>query len=140
MAKTLRLDIVTPERVVYSNDNVSMVVARAIDGELGILPNHAPLITALEIAPLRIKYDDETETQISLGGGFMDVQDNQVVILANVAEIADEIDLKRAEAAKERAEERLQNVNEFTDVQRAELALRRALVRIKVAGQVKIRQ
>lgn len=140
MAKTLRLDIVTPERVVYSNDNVSMVVARAIDGELGILPNHAPLITALEIAPLRIKYADETETQISLGGGFMDVQDNQVVILANVAEIADEIDLKRAEAAKERAEERLQNVNEFTDVQRAELALRRALVRIKVAGQVKIRQ
>lgn len=140
MAKTLRLDIVTPERVVYSNDNVSMVIARAIDGELGILPNHAPLITALEIAPLRIKYDDETETQISLGGGFMDVQDNQVVILANVAEVADEIDLKRAEAAKERAEDRLQNVNEFTDVQRAELALRRALVRIKVAGQVKIRQ
>ncbi len=140
MAKTLRLDIVTPERVVYSNDNVSMVIARAIDGELGILPNHVPLITALEIAPLRIKYGDETETQISLGGGFMDVQDNRVVVLANVAEIADEIDLKRAEAAKERAEDRLQNVNEFTDVQRAELALRRALVRIKVAGQVKIRQ
>lgn len=139
MAKTLQLDIVTPERMVYSNDQVSMVIARAIDGETGILPNHAPLVTALEIAPLRIKHGD-TETQIFLGGGFMDVQDNKVVILASVAELPDEIDVKRAEEAKLRAEARLQNPSPDTDLQRAEAALRRALVRIKVAGQVKVRE
>ncbi|MDF2502151.1 MAG: atpC [Anaerosporomusa subterranea] len=137
MAKTLRLDIVTPERVVYSSDGISMVIARAVDGETGILPGHAPLITALEIAPLRVKQDD-TEMQISLGAGFMDVKDDTVTILVNVAELPGEIDVKRAEAAKSRAEARLQNRNQDFDFDRAEAALRRALVRLKVAGQAKV--
>ncbi|KYZ76343.1 ATP synthase F1 subunit epsilon [Anaerosporomusa subterranea] len=137
MAKTLRLDIVTPERVVYSSDGISMVIARAVDGETGILPGHAPLITALEIAPLRVKQDD-TEMQISLGAGFMDVKDDTVTILVNVAELPGEIDVKRAEAAKSRAETRLQNRNQDVDFDRAEAALRRALVRLKVAGQAKV--
>lgn len=132
MAKTLRVDIVTPERVVYSNDAVTMVIARAIDGETGILPGHAPLITALGIAPLRIK-QNESEIQISLCNGFMDVQNDVVTILAGCAELPSEIDVKRAEAAKARAEERLKNVNAEIDSDRAEAALRRALVRLRVA-------
>ena len=136
MAKTLRLDIVTPERVVYSNDQVSMVIARAIDGETGIMPGHAPLITALDIAPLRIK-QEETEIQISLCGGFMDVQDNQITILAGCAELPEEIDVKRAQAAKVRAEERLKDVAKDIDFDRAEAAMKRALVRLRVVEHIK---
>jgi F-type H+-transporting ATPase subunit epsilon len=139
MAKTLRLDIVTPERVVYSNDKISMVIARAIDGEIGILPGHAPLITALDIAPLRIR-QEETEIQICLCGGFMDVQNNQVTILARVAELPGEIDVKRAEEARNRAESRLRGRSEDIDLHRAEAALHRALVRLKVAGNAKIKE
>jgi F-type H+-transporting ATPase subunit epsilon len=139
MAKTLRLDIVTPERVVYSNDKISMVIARAIDGEIGILPGHAPLITALDIAPLRIR-QEETEIQICLCGGFMDVQNNQVTILASVAELPGEIDVKRAEEARNRAETRLKGRSEDIDLHRAEAALHRALVRLKVAGNAKVKE
>lgn len=139
MAKTLRLDIVTPERVVYSNDQVSMVIARAIDGETGILPGHAPLITALDIAPLRIK-QEESEIQIALCGGFMDVQDNQITILASCAELPEEIDVKRAQEAKARAEERLKDAAREIDFNRAEAALRRSLVRLRVAEHMKYKE
>ena len=136
MAKTLRVDIVTPERLVYTSDAASMVIARAIDGEIGILPGHAPLITALGIAPLRIKHEG-SELSISLCSGFMDVQDNVVTILAGCAELPDEIDVDRAEAAKARAESRLQNRTADIDVERAQAALQRAIVRLKVAGYTK---
>ncbi|MDU4960900.1 MAG: F0F1 ATP synthase subunit epsilon [Sporomusaceae bacterium] len=139
MAKTLRLDIVTPERIVYSDDGISMVIARAVDGETGILPGHAPLITALAIAPLRVKKND-AELQFAIGSGFMDVKDNVVTILVNVAELPEEIDVQRAEAAKSRAEERLQRHVPDIDQERAEAALRRALVRLKVAGQASIKE
>lgn len=135
MAKTFHLDIVTPERLLYS-DEVTMVVARAIDGETGILVGHAPLITALEIAPLRIKKEDE-EIQISICGGFMDVLNDTVTVLAGCGELPGEIDVKRAEAAKGRAEERLKSRQTDIDMERAEAALRRALVRLKVAENEK---
>ena len=136
MAASLHLDIVTPERVVYSSDDITMLVVRAIDGETGILPNHSPLVTALDIAPLRIK-KGETETQIAVCGGFLDVSNNQVTVLAACAELASEIDVLRAEEAKVRAERRLQQQTAEIDVRRAEAALRRALVRLKVSGQIK---
>lgn len=133
MAKTFRLDIVTPERVLLSEE-ASMVVARAIDGDIGILPGHAPLITSLAVWPLRIKRPDETEHQVSLCNGFMEVQPDKVTILAGCAELPAEIDAERARAAKSRAESRLKGDRADIDIARAELALQRALVRLRVAG------
>jgi F-type H+-transporting ATPase subunit epsilon len=128
MAKTIRLDIVTPEKVAYSDD-VNMVIARTTAGDIGILPGHAALIAALAIWPLRV-VTDSGEVQISMCGGFIEVQPEKITILANCAEVPDEIDVERAEAAKERAENRLRSGD--TDVARAEVALKRAMVRLKV--------
>lgn len=130
MANTIRLEIVTPDRLVYSSD-ITMVIARATDGDLGILPGHTPLIAGLEIWPLRIQKGENQEL-LSICGGFIEVRPQKVTILANCAELPEEIDVKRAEAAKERAETRLKNAPDI-DVQRAEAALKRALVRLKVA-------
>ena len=136
MAKTVRLDIVTPERLAYSDD-VNMVIARATDGDIGILPGHAPLIAGLEIAPLRILKDDG-EKRIAVCGGFIEVRPDKVTVLAGCAELPEEIDVKRAEAARERAEARLK-YREGIDVARAEQALKRALMRLSVADYHKTR-
>jgi F-type H+-transporting ATPase subunit epsilon len=130
MANKIRLDIVTPDRMVYSED-VNMVIARATDGDLGILAGHAPLIAGLDVWPLRIM-KDEGEQQISLCGGFIEVRPQKITVLASCAELPEEIDIKRAEAAKERAESRLKASHDV-DIERAEVALKRAMMRIKVA-------
>jgi F-type H+-transporting ATPase subunit epsilon len=113
---------------------VHMVIARATDGDIGILPGHAPLIAGLAIAPLRVKAEDG-ELQLAVSGGFIEVQPKKITLLAATAETAEEVDIKRAEAAKERAENRLKSHDSEIDFTRAELALRRALVRLKVAGK-----
>ncbi|MDR3562518.1 MAG: F0F1 ATP synthase subunit epsilon [Negativicutes bacterium] len=133
MANQIRLDIVTPERIVYSAD-VNMVIARATDGDIGILPGHAPLIAGLDIWPLRV-LNDEGETQISICSGFIEVRPEKVTILAGCAELPEEIDVQRAAAAKARAESRLKEVAPDIDLERAEAALRRALIRLRVAEQ-----
>ncbi len=132
MANKIRLDIVTPEKIAYSQD-VGMVIARATDGDIGILPGHAPLVAGLAIWPLRILKEEEGEMHISVTGGFIEVQPDKVTILASTAELPDEIDVDRATAAKERAEARLKDRVEGLDITRAEAALRRALVRLRVA-------
>ncbi|MEO3947221.1 F0F1 ATP synthase subunit epsilon [Gorillibacterium sp. CAU 1737] len=128
---TFRLEIVTPERKVYDHD-VNMIVVEGVEGQLGILPNHIPLLTPLRISPIRIKTDGRAEEVIAIGGGFMEVTKEKVVILAETAELPDEIDLSRAEEAKRRAESRLLHLDEY-DAVRAELALKRAVNRIHVA-------
>ena len=130
MANTIRLDIVTPDRMVYSED-VTMVIARATDGDLGILPGHTLLISSLEIWALRI-IKDGREQQLSLCGGFMEVRPKKITILACCVETPEEIDIRRAEAAKERAELRLKG-GAAIDVRRAEFALKRAAMRLKVS-------
>jgi len=130
VAKTIRLDIVTPERMVYSAD-VNMVIARATDGDLGILPGHIPLIAGLAVWPLRI-LTDEGEIQVSVSGGFIEVQPTKVTILASSAELPEEIDIDRAMAARERAE-KLLAAKDSVDVARAEAALKRAIMRLMVA-------
>jgi F-type H+-transporting ATPase subunit epsilon len=128
----LRLDIVTVERLVYSEE-VDMVIAPGIEGELGILPRHAPLLTALTFGELRVKRGDE-EDSFAIGGGFIEVQPDQVTVLADAAERADEIDLERAEAARRRAEEKIEDeARTDIDFAQADAALRRSLIRIKVA-------
>lgn len=128
---TIRLEIVTPERKVYSED-VNMVIVKGELGELGILPNHAPLATPLVISIVKIKKDG-LEQNVAIGGGFFEVGNNKAVILAETAEFPENIDLERALQAKERAEKRLANKsNEDLDVKRVELALQRALNRINL--------
>jgi F-type H+-transporting ATPase subunit epsilon len=135
MANTIRLEIITPERSVYNQD-VEMVIARATDGDIGILPGHVPLIAGLAIAPLRIK-KEEDEEQIAITGGFIEVQPEKVIVLATTAETAAEIDVRRAEAAKKRAEERLKSGGAEFDIARAEIALKRALARLRVVDHFK---
>ncbi len=128
---TFRLEIVTAERVVFA-DEVNVLVAPGIEGQLGILPHHAPLMTMLEPGELLIRKNDE-EIYWAISGGFLEVRPDKVIILADACEQADEIDIARAEAAKRRAEERLKEKAPHIDYARAEAALRRSLARLKVA-------
>jgi len=136
---SIRLDIVTAERSVYSAD-VDMVIAPGIEGQLGILPHHAPLMTMLQPGELRIKKGGE-ETSLVVSGGFLEVRPDRVVVLADAAERAEDIDVIRAEAARQRAKEALARKKEpgFDEAQ-AEAALMRALARLKVASMVKRRK
>jgi F-type H+-transporting ATPase subunit epsilon len=126
---TIKLEIVTPERKVYEKD-VDMVVVKGTAGELGILPNHIPLVTPLKIAPVKVKFGNQEEL-IAVHGGFMEVRKDKIVILAELAELPGEIDLDRAQKAKERAEGRLNSKDE-NDLVRAEIALQKAVNRIHV--------
>jgi F-type H+-transporting ATPase subunit epsilon len=128
---TMMVEVVTPERVVYSGE-ANMVIARGVEGDLGILPNHMPLVTPLKIAPVRIKVEGEKEMVIAVSGGFMEVRGDKVTIIAEAAELPGDIDVERARKAKERAEERLRQKLPDLDVARAERSLQRALLRIDV--------
>lgn len=130
MAK-IKFEIATAERVIYSDD-VDIVIAPGIEGQMAILPSHAPLLTMLQPGELVVRKDGE-ETVIFVSGGFLEVMQNRVTVLADTAERAEEIDVERAEEAKRRAEERLAGRLPEMDLARAEIALRRALTRIKVA-------
>ncbi len=129
---TLHLEIVTIERKIF-DDHVNMVIAPGTEGMLGILPRHTPLITGLSFGELQIKKDGQEDQFFAIGGGFMEVQPDHVVVLADAAEHAEEIDVVRAEEARRRAEEFLSKAEEREDFERAEAALRRSIIRIKVA-------
>jgi len=131
MAK-LRFELVSPERIVYSDDEVDMIIAPGADGEMGILPNHAPLLTALGTGELRVR-KGEDEQCFAVHGGFMEVLANKVIVMAGTAERAGEIDVARAEAARERAERRYRERPEGLDMARLEGALRRSKIRLKAA-------
>jgi F-type H+-transporting ATPase subunit epsilon len=128
---TLHVEVVTAEREIY-NGEADMVVAKGTEGVLGILPRHAALLTTLAIGEMRIKLGD-AEEPLFVAGGFLEVRDNVVTVLADTAEHAEEIDEARAEEARRRAQERLEQAT--SDVERADMlgALERAINRIKVA-------
>jgi len=129
----IRCEIVTAERTVL-DDDVDMVVAPGIDGQLGILPHHAPLMTALTYGELVIRRTGREEEFIAIGGGFLEVGPDHVTILADSAERAEEIDEERADAARLRAEAVMaQKQREDVDLARAEATLRRSIIRLKVA-------
>ncbi|MDD2568302.1 MAG: F0F1 ATP synthase subunit epsilon [Clostridia bacterium] len=131
-ADVIRLDIVTPAGIVFS-DAVSTVQVPSALGLMGILANHAPLMTTLEIGAIKYTKEDK-EHYLAVSGGFLEVKDNVVIILATSAEKAEDIDIARAINAKERAEERLVRKDDAElDVLRAELALKRSINRIHVA-------
>ncbi|MNI43397.1 ATP synthase epsilon chain [compost metagenome] len=132
---TFLLEIVTPEHVVFSQE-VNSLSVRGIEGELGILPGHIPFVTPLQVAPIVIKTGGTTLT-IAVHGGFVEVQGGKVIILAESAEMPEEIDIERAVAARERAERRLSADQDRIDHRRAELALQRAITRINVSSKVR---
>ena len=130
---TIKLDVVTAERVVFS-DEVDVVVAPGVEGQLGILPYHAPLMTMLQPGELLVRKGEE-ELCIAVSGGFLEVRPDRVIVLADAAERSEEIDVSRAEEAKRRAEERLREHAPGVDTAQVEASLRRALVRIEVVGR-----
>ena len=126
------LEIVTPERSFFQGE-VDRVIVRGVEGEMAILKNRAPIITPLAIGKIRILKDGEERVAAAVNG-YISVDKEKTTIITDSAEWPDEIDVERAREAKERAERRLRERSEGLDIYRAELALRRALNRLDVAG------
>jgi F-type H+-transporting ATPase subunit epsilon len=126
----LRVELVSPERILFTGD-AEMVICRTIGGgDIAFLTGHAPFLGALDIWPVRIKLVDGGEELVAVHGGFVEVSNDTVSILSDVAELASQIDVERARRAKETAE---QNRREVEDAEN-EAALRRATVRVDIAG------
>jgi F-type H+-transporting ATPase subunit epsilon len=128
---TLHVEVVTAERELY-NGEADIVSAPGSEGRLGILPRHAPLLTTLAPGALRITLQG-AEEDIFVSGGFLEVSNNSVAVLADAAEHADEIDQARAEEARRRAQERLAEIQSNTERVDMEAQLQRAISRLKVA-------
>lgn len=126
----MRLEIITAEREVYSED-VDVLVAPGIEGQLGILPHHAPLMTFIQPGEIMIRRDGE-ESYLAVTGGFMEVLGNKVTILADACESSDEINEERAQAAVDRSRERLAQRGSDLELERAAASMRRAQVRLDV--------
>ena len=127
----MQLQIITAEREVFTGE-VDALVAPGIEGQLGILPRHAPLMTILQPGELMVRSGGE-ESFLALSGGYMEVLGNQVIILADAAEDVDEIDESRAQAAMEQAQQRIANRESDVELEQAVASLRRAQVRVTVA-------
>ena len=133
----MRLEIITAEQEVYADD-VDALVAPGIEGQLGILPHHAPLMTVLQPGEVTIRKDGE-ETFLAVSGGFMEVMANKVTILAATCERSDEIDEERAQAAMEQAQERLAHRESNLELERAAVSMRRAQTRLNVVRRRRAR-
>lgn len=131
MANTIPLEIVTAERVVYKGD-ASMVIIPGSAGDLGILPNHAPLLTTLKVGELRIKHEDAKEESIFIAGGFAEVLPGKITILADTAQRSVELDEKEANAAQQRAKELMANATTKEDIAKAEEILRETTVKLQL--------
>ena len=127
----MNLEIITAERSVYSGE-VDMVIAPGLDGQLGILPKHAPLITVLKPGELTVKKSGEEDMYVAVSGGFMEVIGNRVSVLADACERSDEIDEARAEHAMQRAQERLAQRGSDMELERAMSSLQRAQIRVNL--------
>jgi F-type H+-transporting ATPase subunit epsilon len=128
----LTLQIITPERVVFAEDGVESVTLPGSEGELTVLPSHAPLMTELSPGPLTFRKGGQ-DIDVAVAGGFLEVRDDKVVVLADTAERSDEIDAARAEEARQRAAEALATREGEVDIAAAMAALMRAQARIRVA-------
>lgn len=127
----LYLKVVTPDKLFFEG-KIDMLVARTIEGDVGILLNHSPLVTILDIGRLVIKDGDERKIA-ACAGGYIDVRNNNITVVSDACEWEEEIDINRAERAKERASKRLEDKG--TDTFKAELALKKAINRINVGNK-----
>jgi F-type H+-transporting ATPase subunit epsilon len=133
MADKLNLEVITPEKLAL-REQVDEVVVPGLGGELGILPEHTPLISQLQTGVLSYRQGAEKK-QMHVSGGFVEVTSDRVSVLSDVAEKPEEIDVERARRALERAERRLASRGDDIDFRRAELKLQRAMIRIQLAGR-----
>ena len=129
--RNFTLKVITPDRVFYEDDAVTMVEFNTTEGEIGIYKKHVPTTVIIKPGILTITKDDEVK-EAALHAGFAEILEDQVTILAEIVEWPEEIDEQRAEAAKHRAEERLRSKTPETDIVRAETALMRAMARIEI--------
>ena len=129
---TFQVEIVTPYRVFYTG-SADMIEFNTIDGQIGVYKNHIPMTTVIEPGVVII-HEEDRQKVAAIHAGFAEILGDKVTLLAEVAEWPDEIDLNRAEAARDRAEERISVKAETTDLKRAEFALHKALTRINAAG------
>ena len=130
MEKKITLDIITPYGVIYSHP-VSYVQVPTTAGLIGILADHAPLVSALTAGVITYRESDKKDRKAAISGGFIEVHDNKISIAASTAELAENIDLKRAKAAYERAQARLKTPAPDIDIERARAALYRAISRMR---------
>ena len=135
MTRTFYLEILTPDRSFFSGD-VEVLTVNTPEGEMGVLGGHIPMIEAIAIGPIKIKKDDEW-LEAFLSEGFMEVKQEETIVLVDTAEWPDEIDINRAKAAEERARERLQSQLSKIEYIRSQAALQRALSRLKVTRSIK---
>lgn len=133
--KAFKLEIVTPKRTVFNGDVISFS-APGVLGGFQVLKNHAPLLSNIAIGEVKLVDGSGQESRYATSGGFVEVHENKVMMLAETAERSDEIDVGRAEASRDRARKRLAEKNAETDLDRARLALFRAMNRLKVADQL----
>ncbi|MCE5322665.1 F0F1 ATP synthase subunit epsilon [bacterium] len=131
--RTFKLEVITPDRKVLSDDKIASVMLPGIEGYLGVLASHAPLMTALGCGELDFRRPDGTSDVMAICGGFVEVLDNKVTVLSDSAELVSEIDLERAKQAAQRAERRIASHEPDIDMDRAQAALMRAINRIKIA-------
>ena len=131
--RAFKLEVITPDRMVLSDGEIVSVVLPASLGYLGVLANHAPLMTELAIGELTFRRADGKSDVMAASGGFVEVFENVVTVLAESAELSEDIDVERAEEARRRAQERITSRAPDVDVTRAEIALKRALNRLGVA-------
>jgi len=129
----MHLKIITHDKIVF-DDEVNEIYTKGVDGEFGILKDHVPVVSALDIGVTRVVKEEKYKFFTTMGGVFQ-FKDNEATILTDCAECGDDIDVTRAKQAKERAEARLAEKNADIDVKRAEAALARALARLKIAAQ-----
>ncbi|MCH7617987.1 MAG: F0F1 ATP synthase subunit epsilon [Chloroflexi bacterium] len=128
----LNVEIVTAEQVVYSEEGVERLIAPGADGELTVLPQHAAFITTLSPGELRIVKGGEEEA-MAITGGFLEVRNDRIVVLADAAERVEEIDIARAEEARRKAEEAIREQRDAGDLAQTQASLQRALMRLRVA-------
>lgn len=131
-SRIFQVEIITPDRIFHTGE-ATMIEFNTAAGELGVYKNHIPLTTVLAPGIVKIHKDGDEDVVAAVHSGFAEILPDKVTLLAEIAEWPDEIDKNRAEAARARAEERLANKTETTDIKRAEYALRKALVRIDIA-------
>jgi F-type H+-transporting ATPase subunit epsilon len=130
--KAFQLEIITPSKVVFKDEATSLS-APGVRGGFQVLCNHAPFLSALEVGEIKVKDKSGNDTRYATSGGFVEVKDNHVVVLADSAELFSEIDVERAKSAKARAEERLRYRQETIDRERANAALMRAMNRLRLS-------
>ena len=131
--KTIHLKIITPEKIVFEDD-VDAVYAQGKAGSFGILPNHIPFMSSLAVDIAKAEKNGET-ISFSIIGGALQFKNNEAIILTEVAECGSDIDVTRAQLAKERAEAKLGNAENQRDIKLANAALTRAMARLKAAGK-----